>query len=510
MKESTGTDRLSMPFLLLFSVFVIATCGLIYELVAGTLASYLLGDSVTQFSTIIGVYLFSMGIGSWLSKYFEKDLISWFIQLEILVGLVGGCSSAILFLLFDHVSSFRILLYLLVSITGILVGLEIPILMRILQNKFEFKDLVSRVFTFDYIGALLASVVFPLVLVPQLGILKTSFFFGILNVGVALLLTIKLKEEIRFLQYLQIAAITTIAFLIAGFVFADNIMNYAESFSFNEKVIYSKSTEYQRIVLTKSRKEIRLYLNGNLQFGSSDEYRYHEALVHPAMEGTANAGKILVLGGGDGLAVRELLKYSGVKEVTLVDLDPEITRLFSTHHFLTELNQNAFADPRVKIINRDAFIWVKNCTDQYDVVIVDFPDPGSYAVGKLYTNTFYKQLNRIIKNGGTAVVQSTSPFVAPRSFWCVENTIRSVGFNTLPYHVHVPSFGDWGFIIAKKGEDYVFPETFISGLQFLDPAVFKAMTLFPADMKKQVTEINKLNNQALVHYFEDEWNKYLQ
>src|SRR5689334_11448488 len=150
------SDR-RLKFLLLASVFAIATCGLIYELIAGTLASYLLGDSVTQFSTIIGAYLFSMGIGSWLSRYLGGPLLKWFIRLEILVGLVGGFSAPLLFVLFEYVTSFRLMLYGLVGLTGILVGLEIPLLMRILENRYEFKDLVSRVFTVDYIGALLAS-----------------------------------------------------------------------------------------------------------------------------------------------------------------------------------------------------------------------------------------------------------------------------------------------------------------------------------------------------------------
>jgi spermidine synthase len=173
------------PLLLLAAVGVIATCGLIYELIAGTLASYLLGDSVTQFSTIIGAYLFAMGIGSWLSKFLDEPLLKWFIRLEILVGIVGGCMAPVLFVLFEYVTSFRLILYSLVGLTGVLVGLEIPLLMRILEHRYAFKDLVARVFTFDYIGALLASLVFPLVLVPQLGLIRTSLLFGALNLVVA-------------------------------------------------------------------------------------------------------------------------------------------------------------------------------------------------------------------------------------------------------------------------------------------------------------------------------------
>src|SRR6476469_6011817 len=170
------TDR-RIKLLLLVSVFAIATCGLIYELIAGTLASYLLGDSVTQFSTIIGAYLFAMGIGSFLSRFILRNEISMFIRVEMLVGLVGGCSAALLFVLFAQVNSFRVLLYAIVTIIGILVGLEIPLLLRILKDRLEFRDLVSQVFTFDYIGALLASLLFPLVLVPHLGLMRSGFLF---------------------------------------------------------------------------------------------------------------------------------------------------------------------------------------------------------------------------------------------------------------------------------------------------------------------------------------------
>lgn len=304
-----------LPALLLISVFVVATCGLIYELIAGTLASYLLGDSVTQFSTIIGVYLFSMGIGSWISKYFEKNILSWFIQIEILVGLVGGFSSTVLFLVFESIASFRIVLYGFVSLTGILVGLEIPLLMRILKDRYEFKDLVSKVFTFDYIGALLASLIFPLLLIPHLGLVKTAYLFGMLNVAVALIVCLSFKKEIRASKYLQSASVISIILLLAGFVYADKITSFSESQTYSDTIIYSKSTPYQRIILTKKNKVLRLFLNGNLQFSSDDEYRYHEALVHPGLQALPFAKHVLVMGGGDGLAVREILKYPDRKSV---------------------------------------------------------------------------------------------------------------------------------------------------------------------------------------------------
>lgn len=494
-----------LPVLLLTSVFVVATCGLIYELIAGTLASYLLGDSVTQFSTIIGLYLFSMGIGSWISKYFEKDILFWFIQIEILVGLVGGTSSSILYLVFESAASFRIILYGLVGITGTLVGLEIPLLMRILKDRYEFKDLVSRVFTFDYIGALLASIIFPLLLIPYLGLIKTSYLFGILNVGIALVVCLNFQKEIKRVAYLKVAAIVCLMALLTGFVFANAITSYSESLGYNDTIIYSKSTNYQRIVLTKKGKMLRLYLNGNLQFSSDDEYRYHEALVHPGLSAIPGAKKVLVMGGGDGLAVREILKYPSVAQISLVDLDPGMTNLFKSNPMLLELNKSSLLSPKVKVINADAFTWIGEQKEKYDFIVIDFPDPSNYSVGKLYSNSFYRLVRSILSDGGLIVVQSTSPYVAPKSFWCVNKTLESVGFFTIPYHNYVPSFGDWGYIMAAAKPGYKLPAAFPGNLRFLTREGLVQMRHFPKDMQTVETEINKLNNQALVKYFEEEW-----
>ncbi|WP_461791730.1 polyamine aminopropyltransferase [Pedobacter sp.] len=499
-----------LPILLLLSVFVVATCGLIYELIAGTLASYLLGDSVTQFSTIIGLYLFSMGIGSWLSKYFEKNILSWFIQIEILVGLVGGFSASILFLIFESIASFRTVLYGLVGLTGILVGLEIPLLMRILQNRFEFKDLVSKVFTFDYIGALLASLIFPLLLIPYLGLVKTAYLFGILNVSVALIVSISFSKEIKGAKYLRNSAVISILILTTGFVYADKITSLSENMTYSDTIIFAKSTPYQRIVLTKKNKVLRLFLNGNLQFSSDDEYRYHEALVHPGLQSLSNIKDVLVLGGGDGLAVREILKYDSVQNITLVDLDHGMTSLFQSNEMLLKLNQKSLLSPIVKVINTDAFSWVKSQKKKFDFIVVDFPDPSNYAVGKLYTNSFYRAMKEILAPQGIMVIQSTSPYVAPKSFWTVNKTLESVDFKTIPYHNYVPSFGEWGYIMAMHpSHTYKKPLTYKSDLKFVSKESVDLMLHFPRDMAKVETEVNKLNNQILVKYFEDEWSNTL-
>jgi spermidine synthase len=506
--DKAKADR--FPLLLLLSVFVVATCGLVYELVAGTLASYLLGDSVTQFSTIIGAYLFSMGIGSYLSRYFNRNLLAWFIQIEILVGLVGGISSTLLFLLFDMVEGFRILLYGLVAVTGILVGLEIPLLMRILENRFEFKDLVAKVFTFDYIGALLASIVFPLLLVPFLGLIRTSFLFGMMNVLVAFIVCSRFREEVQWARYLAATSVAVLLLLLTGFVLSEKIMSFAEGQAYSDRIIFTRSSPYQRIVLTKNKRELRLFLNGNLQFSSADEYRYHESLVHPGLQAIEKPEKVLIMGGGDGLALREVLKHPGVKEAVLVDLDKEMTDLFSNSGMLTALNDSSLHSRKARIINADAFRWLKNQREQFDFIIIDFPDPSNYSIGKLYTSAFYNLVHKALSPGGLVVVQSTSPYVAPQSFWCVNKTLESTGFHTYPYHAFVPSFGDWGYIMAAKDRDYSIPGRFPEGLRYISPSAVAQMMYFPRDMARVDTDVNKLNNQALVHYFEDEWSKFIQ
>ena len=491
---------------LLASAFVVATCGLIYELLAGTLASYLLGDSVTQFSIVIGTYLFAMGVGSWCSRYVTQREIAVFVRVEILIAAIGGGSAAVLFLLFDRVSDFRLPLYGLVLVIGALVGLEIPLLMRILKDRLEFGDLVSKVLTFDYVGALAASLLFPLLLVPQLGMIRTGFLFGLANVGVAIALIMMLGRQQRLRTELWAAAGVALA-LAAGFVGAETLQRAAEVGAYSEPVIYAASTPYQRIVLTKQRDDLRLYLNGNLQFSSRDEYRYHEALVHPALSRVAQPRDVLVLGGGDGLAVREILKYPSVRSITLVDLDPAMTALFSRSALLTPLNNGSLRSPKVHIVNADAFVWLRANRRKFDAVLVDFPDPTNFAIGKLYTISCYRELARALAPGAVVSVQSTSPLVAPRAYWTVAATLEAAGLTTRGYHVFVPSFGEWGFVLASNraiGPAGALP----AGLRFLNPQTDRLAFAFPPDMARRPVPVNRLDNQALVREFEAEWAVY--
>lgn len=501
-------DRKKIPFeiLLMFSVFIIAICGLVYELVAGALASYLLGDSVKQFSFIIGVYLFSMGVGSFLAKYIHKDLFDSFVDVEILVGLIGGISSVVLFLVFNLTDHFQWILYLFVFLTGCLVGVEIPLLMNILKDKVVFKDLVSNVFAVDYIGALIASILFPLVLIPQLGIIKTPLFFGLINVSVAIFLSFYFSKDLKRKRFSQFKGIFSFLVLLFLFIFSDKILAYSEEKLYGENVIYTHNSPYQRIALTRNDKEFRLYLNNNLQFSSLDEYRYHEALVHPAMSMAPNIKNVLVLGGGDGFAVREVLKYKEVKDVVLVDLDGEMTDFFKRNETMVQLNQKSLSNPKVEIINQDAYMWIKNCKKKFDVIIVDFPDPSNYSLGKLYSLQFYQELKRVTRPETFISMQTTSPYFAPKSFWSIQKTVNQVFNNATAYHTYVPSFGEWGYCLVSDIpiNNKIYHR--LNGLRYYDYN-FNQLSYFSKDMKADNVEINRLDNQILVRYFDEEWGK---
>ncbi|TWO70855.1 polyamine aminopropyltransferase [Caenimonas sedimenti] len=504
---AAATSPRPLEVALLASVFVVAACGLVYELAAGALASYVLGDSVLQFSTVIGTYLFAMGVGSWLSRFFERQLPAHFLRIELLVALIGGGLPALLFLAHAwQPGAFRVLLYGMVLLVGMLVGLEIPLVMRILKRDVALKELVSQVLTFDYLGALAVSVAFPLLLVPQLGLIRTGLLFGLMNALIAVWALWLFRHELRRFGAHAVACFLTVGVLGAAFAGSQQITSLAEDKFYQDRIVLAESSPWQRIVLTQGRGGLRLFLNGNLQFAQSDEYRYHEALVHPAMAGHGAPRKVAVLGGGDGLAVREILRYPDVESVTLVELDPNMTRIFAADPALAALNAGALKSPKLRIVHADAFKWLLETAEIYDVIVVDFPDPTNFSIGKLYTNAFYALLEQRLAASGYAVVQTTSPLVARQSFWTVATTIESVGLRTYPYHANVPSFGEWGFIIASR-RPWQPPAALPGGLRFLTPAGVPPLFQFPNDMARVPAEVNRLANQVLVTTYEREWGK---
>ncbi len=493
------------------------------------MASYVLGDSVTQFSTVIGVYLFAMGIGAWVSHMIHHDLCARFVATEIAVALIGGGSGAVLFLAFPRIAWFRVLLYGQVFVVGLLVGLEIPLLMRILQDRYEFKALVSRVLTADYLGALLASLAFPLFLVPKLGLIRGGFVVGMMNALVALGCTYILKDAFRrprMARWLQVQGWIVFLLLGAGMMGSDAIISFAEAQLYSEPIIYAEQTPYQRLVMTRGRNGFQLYLNGHLQFTSYDEHRYHEALVHPAFAAMAQwrepTKRVLVLGGGDGLAVREIRKYPDVKEIWLVDLDPAVTTLARKNAWLTELNEYAFDDPRLRVINQDAMVWLQQRHQQglegqpipkFDVMIIDFPDPSTYAVGKLYTTRFYQLAKFALSPRGVMVVQATSPLYARLSYWCIYETLMASSLYPSAFHVAVPSFGEWGFFLAahhrfEPPSELSAHRTPQSQLRYINNAVLRSAFVFAEDMGPVQAEANRLDNQVLVQIYGTEWSRW--
>lgn len=502
--------------LLLASAFVIAACGLAYELAAGSLASYLLGDSVLQFSTVIGSYLFALGIGSFLSRYVQQQLIAQFLRIELLVALIGGLLPMGLFAAHSLLppgsdTPFRWLLYAMVLLVGTLVGLEIPLVMRILKRHAEgergsMREVVSQVLTFDYLGALLVALAFPLLLVPQLGLVRTGLFFGLLNWAVALWALWMFRHELRARGAHALGCAATLGVLVAAWAGAERLSSWAEQRFFGEPIVLQQSSPYQRVVVTQGRTGVKLHLNGNLQFHERDEYRYHEALVHPVLAAHGAPKRVLVMGGGDGLAVREILKYPGVQEIVLVELDPQITQMFSQLPLLTRLNANALQDPRVRIVNADAYQWLETqAGGGFDIVIADFPDPSSHALAKLYSTSFYQRVREHLSAGGFLVVQSTSPLIARASFWTVARTLEAIGLRTVPYHVNVPSFGEWGFVVAST-RPWTAPTRYPEGLRFLTPAVMQTALNFPPDMADTPEAgVNRLSDPVLVQHFLREW-----
>ncbi|MCC6214514.1 MAG: polyamine aminopropyltransferase [Polyangiaceae bacterium] len=513
-RSSAGREERPRPRLpsaaLLGMVLVIATAGLVYELAMAAVASYVLGDSVRQYSLVIGLYLSALGLGAWLSRFVTRRLEETFVDVELAAALVGGLSAPGLFLAFSLGGAFELVLYSMVVVVGALVGLELPLLMRILEGELELKELLARALGADYVGALAGSIGFSLVLVPAFGLARSTVVCGLLNGAVALASTWLLDPAHRARVIgARLRAIAILAVLGAALAGGSDLVRAAESRRLDATLLESRETPYQRITLLDRRGTIELHLNGHLQFSSLDEHRYHEALVHPAVGAAERRARVLVGGGGDGLAVREILAWPEVREVVLVDLDPEVTRLARAHPRLRGLNRGALDDPRVRVLNLDAMRFFAEDDGVWDVIVLDFPDPSSYAVGKLFSTRFYATVRERLAATGALVVQSTSPFLARRTFWCVVETLEAVGFTTRPYHAFVPSFGEWGFVLARLGP---FPEPSAlppAPLRFLEPGTLRGLFHFADDMARVPAGVNRLDNQRLVGLYLSEWSRFL-
>lgn len=477
---------LSNKNVIIFSVFVAGLCSLVYELLISTTASYFLGDSVQQFSVTIGLYLASMGLGSYVSRFIKTKLLRSFVSVEILLGVVGGLAVPILYVAYAYGAVFWPVVVGLIVLIGALTGLEIPLLTRIMDREETLDVNLANILSFDYLGALLATLAFPFILLPVLGTFRASLTLGLFNLvigGVNLWWFNDLLD--RRSQWQGYAFSAGAALLLGGLLAGSGpLLDQWSDDVYEDRIVYREQTPYQKIVMTRWRDDLRLFLDGNLQFSSLDEPRYHESLVHVPMSQVHSPQRVLVLGGGDGLTVREILKYSSVDQVTVVDLDPKMFEIGRTHPALTRLNDRSLHSPRVRTVARDAFVFLEETSQSYDVILADLPDPNNTSLARLYSRTFYGLARSRLASGGVFATQATSPYFARAAFWTIHSTIGAAEFrHVYPYHVNVPSFGEWGFVLAAVRPLHPTSAALPPNTRYLNERILPGLFQFPDDLQ---------------------------
>ncbi len=495
--------------ILIISVFIAGLCSIVYELLIATASSYFLGDSIKQFSITIGAYMAAMGVGSYLSRLVsDENLLIKFIKFELILGLVGGFSVPLLYAAFSYTSYFQTSSIVLTVCIGLLIGLEIPFLSRLLEKYYSLKVNISNVLSVDYFGALIATLIFPFLLLPSIGTFKTSIFFGLINMTIAVILLWFFSDVIS-LSKKKILWVHTlfVSILLGGtFFISDYLLSEWSNDLYTDRIVFAKETPYQNIVMTKNKGDVRLYLNGNLQFSSSDEHRYHESLVHIPFNYANNLSDILILGGGDGLVVREILKYESVKSIKLVDLDPEVSRLGKEDKNMLSVNGGSLNHSKVEVINDDAYQYLLNNSEVFDVVIIDLPDPNNPSLARLYSKEFYKLVDLHLSKDGLFVTQATSPFFARDAYWTIYSTIKSAGFvDVLPYHVNVPSFGEWGFVLGSKNKINKEDWQLSVETKFLDHKIAEKLWVFGKDIAFKKQEPSTIDRPRVLEHYLKGW-----
>ncbi len=496
---------------LIYTAFIAGLCSIIYELLIATTASYFLGDSVKYFSLTIGIYMASMGVGSFVSKYMDDDLLRKFIIAELLLGLLGGISIPVLYFAYAYLDAFIAFYIAFTIIIGFLIGLEIPFLTRLMGDYNQLKFNIANILSFDYLGALIATVSFPFILLPFLGVYQSSLMFGLVNMSIGFVVLWVFADEIgKVAKGLKYVTILLTAFLVAMMAFSGVALKHWDNQLYEDRVIYSKQTRYQKIVLTKSKDDIRLFLDGNLQFSSTDEHRYHESLVHvPLAVQEKPIKRVLLLGAGDGMAIRELLKYPAIEEVVLVDLDANIIQLAKENHFVADLNHNSLKSDKVTVVISDAFTYLTQNAELFDFIVGDLPDPNNNALARLYSKQFYRLIRNNLSEEGVFVTQATSPYFATDAFWSIAKTIHAAGFDEVyPYHVTVPSFGNWGFVMAASTKRTIQTPKIEVTTRFLDENIFPSLFIFEKDILAQDVKVNMLDQPILLNYYLKGWKHY--
>lgn len=442
--------QLRIGFALKAALFATGCAGIIAEFVLSTLATYLVGNAVFQWTIVMSLMLFAMGVGSRLSRLFREHLLDTFILTEFLLSALCAVSAVIAYGLAAYSDYTDLMIYAEAFVIGTLIGFEIPLVTRINDAYEELRVNISGVMEKDYYGSLAGGILFAFVALPYLGMTYTPILLGGINFLVASVILWRFFSLVKKRRTLVSCFAGVLVFLTMLGILARPIILYGEQRKYRDKVVYSRQTPYQKIVMTRWKAYYWLYINGQEQFSTFDEERYHEPLVHPAMKLAADHGDVLIIGGGDGLAAREVLKHPGVQAVTLVDMDPAMTELARTHPVLTDVNRGAMNDARLEVVNGDAAAFIEQDSRLYGVIIVDLPDPDSVDLMHVYSEKFYGMLHRHLIEGGVMVTQAASPYFAPKAFRCLVKTIRAAGFPVLPYHNQIPTMGEWGWVMGMK------------------------------------------------------------
>lgn len=496
---------------LVYTAFIAGLCSIIYELLIATTASYFLGDSVKYFSLTIGIYMASMGIGSFVSKYIDDELLYKFIIIEIVLGFFGGLCIPVLYFAYAFANSFILFYILFTVIIGFLIGLEIPFLTRLMQNYDQLKFNIANILSFDYLGAFVATLSFPFFLLPFFGVYQSSLIFGLINMSIGFVILRVFSNDIgKGTAKLKAITIVLTTCLVGVIIFSSVALKHWDQRLYDDRVIYSDQSSYQRIVLTKHKDDIRLFLNGNLQFSSVDEHRYHESLIGvPLALHDKVVRKVLLLGAGDGIAIRELLKYPTIEEITLIDLDEKIIQLAKDNPHLKEINKDSLRSPKVHVIISDAFSYLAQNTILFDFIIADLPDPNNNALVRLYSKQFYQLVRNNLSENGVFVTQATSPYFATNAFWSIKKTVAASGFDYIyPYHTEVPSFGNWGFILASSRKYDINHSRVTVETRFLDETNFSSLFVFEKDIQEGDVSINTLDRPVLLNYYLSGWKHY--
>ncbi|CPR12323.1 spermidine synthase [Mycobacterium bohemicum DSM 44277] len=492
---------------LLAAVAACAACGIVYELALLTLSASLDGGGIVATSLIVAGYIAALGAGALLVKPLLAHAAITFVAVEALLSIVGGLSAATLYAVFAFIDDESTwVLAVGTALIGGLVGAEVPLLMTLLQRgrtlgAADTGRTLANLNAADYLGALLGGLVWPFFLLPQLGMIRGAAATGVINLAAAAVVAVFLLRRVvspRQLASALCALGLALALLTTLLVRSHDIETTSRQRLYADPIIAYRHTPYQEIVVTRRGADMRLYLDGGLQFSTRDEYRYTESLVYPALG--AGAHSVLVLGGGDGLCARELLRQPGVQRIVQVELDPAVIDLARTT--MREANGGSLDNPRVDVVIGDAMTWLRGpvADRSFDAVIVDLPDPDTPALGRLYSTEFYALVARALAPGGLMVVQSGSPFSTPTAFWRTVSTVRAAGYAVTPYHVHVPTFGDWGFALARRGPAPPVPTMPPNAppLRFLNQQVLDAATVFSSDTGPRPLEPSTLENPRIV------------